>query len=168
MARMAGIESTAKNNVCGFNDQKHDCQRRGEIISILLHEELIPFIIIQDRYESSEEAKDWIPFRTEFFLFLEGHFDADEDQEEPKDIDDPVKSLNQCDPGNDEDGSQDNGTKNSPEEDLMLIEGRDFKVGEDEQEDKDIVHAEGLFDQVTGQKLKRFLGAIPEVNPNIE
>ena len=79
-----------------------------------------------------------------------------------------MKSLNQRDPGNDEDGSQDNGTENSPKEDLMLIERRDFKVGEDEQEDKDIVHAEGLFDQVTGQKLKRFLGAIPEVNPNIE
>jgi hypothetical protein len=99
---------------------------------------------------------------------LDGHFDADEDQEGPKDIDDPVKSLNQRDPGNDEDGSQDNGTENSPEEDLMLIARGDFEVGEDEQEDKDIVHAEGLFDQVTRQKLKRFLGAIPEVNSHIE
>jgi hypothetical protein len=42
------------------------------------------------------------------------------------------------------------------------------KVGEDDEEYKDVIDGEGLLDQVAGEELKSWPGPEPQVDPEVE
>ena len=52
-----------------------------------------------------------------------------------------------------EDGPHDKCAEDPPKEHGVLIGGRNVEVGEDQQKDKDIIDAQGFFDQIVRQKL---------------
>ena len=57
MARTAGMESTAKSNVGGFDHQKHDQQRRrveARVVLRVADEELSAMVVAGDRDDSAQ------------------------------------------------------------------------------------------------------------------
>ena len=65
-------------------------------------------------------------------------------------------------PGSDENGAHDQGAQNSPEQDLVLVDGRHLKETENEQEDEEVVDAEREFDDVSGHELQHRRATVPE------
>jgi hypothetical protein len=59
-----------------------------------------------------------------------------------------MKSRNQANPGKNEYSAEDYGTKNTPEQDLPLRLTGHSKVSEDCQEDKEIIHTQGILDEI--------------------
>jgi hypothetical protein len=57
-----------------------------------------------------------------------------------------VKSADQCSPGKDEGCSHDQGAQNAPEENPVVEFGGDTKIIEYDDKDKNVVHAQGVFD----------------------
>ncbi len=68
-------------------------------------------------------------------------------------------------PGKDEDQPHDDRAENTPEQDLVLVDGGDGEIGEDQEKNEEVVYAERLLNQIPGQELERGLGAAPEVDP---
>ena len=66
------------------------------------------------------------------------------------------------------DRSRHQSPENAPEEDAVLERPRHPKVGEDDEEDKDVIDGEGFLDQVTGKELKACPGSEPQVDPEVE
>ena len=50
----------------------------------------------------------------------------------------------------------------------MLVEKGNIEVGEDQQEDKDVIYTQSLLDQVAGQEFKGGLRTTPEVDSKVE
>src|ERR671918_1327897 len=80
-----------------------------------------------------------IPLWVDLLVLLDGESDPGHDQERPKQIDNPVKCLDQRDSHRDEEGPHEERSENAPEQDLMLIHRRDTKGGEDQQKHEDVV-----------------------------
>ena len=58
--------------------------------------------------------------------------------------------------------------ENPPEQNTVLIRQGNGKIGEDQQEDKDVVHAERFFDQITGEKFQGQLRPAGIINPRVK
>ncbi len=61
----------------------------------------------------------------------------------------------------DEDDPEENGAKNTPKEDLVLVLGRDTKKAEDHDEDEEVVDRQGLFDDEAGEELQGGVTGLP-------
>ena len=61
----------------------------------------------------------------------------------------------------DEDRAHDEGAEDAPEQHPVLVRRRHREVGEDHQEDEDVVDRQGLLDQVAGQELQALGRAEP-------
>ena len=79
-----------------------------------------------------------------------------------------MEAVNQGHTREDQDSPHDQSAQNPPKQDLVLILGWNPEVRKDEQEDKDIINTQGLFDQVTGKILQRSFRASEEVNADIK
>ena len=64
----------------------------------------------------------------------------------------------------DQDAAHRQCAKNAPEEDGMLVARWHLEVREDQHEDKDIIDAERLLEQVAGEEFERWLWPIPGVH----
>ena len=74
----------------------------------------------------------------------------------------------QLDAGNHEYAPHNQGGDDAPEEDFVLMNGWHLEVGEDEQEDEEVVEAERPFHQVACRKFDGLLLAHPEVDEQVE
>ncbi len=45
---------------------------------------------------------------------------------------------------------------------------RDGKIRENDDEDEDVVYAQGILDKIAGEKLERFFRPQPNVDPDVE
>jgi len=88
------------------------------------------------------------------------------EQKKTKDPCDPVEALDQCDPGGDEEGAQDDCARDSPEQSGVLPLFADLESAEEDEEDEEVVDAERGFDRIAGDEFKRFLMALPESDPD--
>jgi hypothetical protein len=62
------------------------------------------------------------------------------------------------------DGPQDQGPENAPEEDSVLVDRRNCKVGENYQEDKKIIDTQGPLNHIAGQKFQRLFPTAEKIN----
>jgi hypothetical protein len=85
------------------------------------------------------------------------HLDAGEDQEGAEHIEDPVELVQQPGTHQDHDGAQHDGAQDADHQHPLLERRRHREVGEDQQEDEDVVDRQALLDQVAGQELQRLL-----------
>ncbi len=92
---------------------------------------------------------------------MAGDLDAGEDQNPAEDEQQPVESLQQGHPGEDEDGSHHQGSEDAPEEDPELVLRGDGEVGEEHRPDEHVVDGEALLDQVASQVLPGGLTSLP-------
>ena len=65
-----------------------------------------------------------------------------------------MESFDQGGAPEDEDCPEAEGAEDSPEEDLVLVALRDAEVAEDQEENEEVVHAEGFLDDVAGVELE--------------
>ena len=101
-------------------------------------------------------------------FLLEKELDAAIHQERTEHVDDPVESLDQSHAGCDENCAHDERAQNSPEQHLVLVDGRHLKETENQQEDEKVVDAQRKFDDVSGDELQRGRAAVPEENHDRE
>ena len=70
-----------------------------------------------------------------------------------------MEALEQGESPEDERGPQDDRSENAPEEDLVLEEGRNAEVIEDEDKNKNVVDTQRLLDEESGEEFQRGLRA---------
>src|SRR5260221_13215765 len=87
----------------------------------------------------------------------ENHLNSSKDQEGAQHIEHPVESVNQLDPEPNHDPAHNQSAKDAPEKDAMLKLLWHAEIGEDEGDDKDVVHRERQFDQLAREKLEGIL-----------
>jgi len=75
-------------------------------------------------------------------------------QEEPKDVKDEMKTPHQSNAEHDHCAAHDQRADNSPHQNPVLCPWRNTEMREDEHKHKDVVHAQGVLDQVTGEKIE--------------
>src|SRR5262249_47292055 len=129
----------------------------SSVMSGLFNEEVVGVVVLCHRYQATEELEHRILVRMDLFIFLCGHFDAGQDEQGTEDIENPVQPLQQRNASNNEDGAHHECAKNPPEEDFMLVASWHLEVREDQDEDKDVVDAKRLLDQVAGEEFERWL-----------
>ena len=87
-------------------------------------------------------------------MFAEKHAHRGDQQEKAEDVQNEMKPAHQCDAEKDHGAAHDQSTNDSPHQYAMLRARWHPKMGEDEHEHKNVVHAEGVLDQVPGKKIE--------------
>ena len=95
-------------------------------------------------------------------------FDPGVDEEGAEKIDEPVESVDEGDTGKDEEGAKKEGSDDAPEERRELGFFGDGEIGEENGKDKDVIDAEGEFDDIAGKEFHGGLGAEGEGNDHTE
>src|ERR1700693_6406568 len=90
--------------------------------------------------------------------------DAAVNQQRSKAVQDPVEALDQTHSRDDENTAHQHRAHNSPKQDAPLVLLRHREIAEDHEEEKKIVDAQGEFQDVAGNELKRDLAPLPEKN----
>ena len=157
-----------KDDIGSFDHQQNNEERRRKKSSVFADKEVITVVIVGHRHKTPEEPENRVPFRVDLIIIVREHLDAGDDQEGTEDVDYPVKLLDQCNAGKNEGGTHKQRPDDSPEKDLVLVLSRDTKEGEDHQEDEEIVDAQRLLDQITGQELHGRHGAACIVDKAVE
>ena len=75
-------------------------------------------------------------------------------------VDDPVETREQKYAERDEDRAHGEGSQHAPIEHAPLFRGRDLELGEDQDEDEDVVDRERLLERIRGVIEERVLGAV--------
>lgn len=160
-----GDRIEGENEVGRFDDDEHDEERCGHEFAgfLALDEEVAAVGFIGHGKEAAEEAHGEVVVGIDinFLLARQRHLDAGVDEKGPEDVEHPVEAIDHADPDENEDGPHDHGPNDAPEEHAMLVFGRDLEVGENENEDEDVVHAQAEFDDVGGEKLLGGHGSTP-------
>src|SRR5688572_12014543 len=118
-----------------------------------------PLVALRDGKNAANKTQHRIRLQVEFDAVAAPHLDPTEYQDEAENVDHEMKSLEQCDTGEDHGRAHEERPENSPKKDAMPIGRRDSEITKEEREDEDIVHAEGNLDEVTREKLQRRLVA---------
>src|SRR5207244_8709864 len=85
------------------------------------------------------------------------HLSRREQQEKTKEIKNEMKALHQRDTAQDHRAPHDQCPDYSPDQNTMLCARRNLKVGKNEHEHKNIIHAQRIFDEVAGEKIQRMM-----------
>ena len=95
-------------------------------------------------------------------------FDPRVDEEGAEDVDEPLEAIDQGDAGKDEEGAKKESSDDAPERGGELGFFGDGKIGEEHGEDKNVIHAEGEFDDVASKEFHGGLGAEGEGDDHTE
>ena len=79
-----------------------------------------------------------------------------------------MEFFNECNPDQDESPTHDERPEDTPKQHFVLVSGRDFEVGENDEKNEEVVDAERFFDQISGKKLKRGFMPVPIVYTDVE
>jgi hypothetical protein len=93
------------------------------------------------RVELSEKAHSDVLLGVELLLFGQRHLDARENEEHPEHVDEPMKALEQTHPCEDENKAHKRRPYDAPEQHTVLVPRRHLEIGENKNEDKNIVNA---------------------------
>lgn len=95
------------------------------------------------------EFKDRVFLRFDLLIaVIEVDADPGIDKENPEDIKDFVKLLNEKCANKNKDAPENNGTQNSPEKDLVIVGLVDLEIFKDKEDDKNIIDRQGIFGEV--------------------
>src|SRR6185503_15735439 len=130
--------------------------------------ELVSFVVLGHGHKAAEQTQHRIFLGMDLSLLLEEQLDAAVNQEGAEDVDNPVKPLDESHAGHDEHGAHDEGSQNSPEQDLVLMDGGHMEEAENQQEHEEVIDAERKLDDVSGDKLERGGATVPEENHHRE
>src|SRR5438874_13626734 len=92
-------------------------------------------------------------------LFHKKHPPCADQQKRTEEVEDKIEPVHQCDTEDNHDAAHDQRPDDSPDQSAMLSHRRDAEVGEDQNENENVVNAERVLDHVAGQKFERLLWA---------
>src|ERR1017187_10068542 len=101
-------------------------------------------------------------------LLLLQHLDPGQDQKASKGKTQPSESIKQRRSQQDKHQPHDESAENPPEKNAMLQTRRHRKIAEDKDKEKDVVHAERIFDEIAGQELQPSLVTETEIDTAVE
>src|SRR5512139_1892842 len=108
-----------------------------------------------DREVAAREAHHGVVLDVNRLLFLlERDLDAGVNEKNAEEVEDPFETVNQGRADPDDRATHDEGTEDSPEEHTMLRGRRYAKHREDQDEYEEIVDAQRILDDVTGEELE--------------
>ena len=152
-ARMAGIESTAKTTSVvstRIRTAKSGVASRAPVRRVNI---FCPSYSVVEGTTRRTSFEDGIVLGMDLGARVAGDLDRRVQQEGAEDVEHPVEGLDQGHTGEDEDGAQDEGAEDAPEQHPELVLGRYGEVREDHRPHEDVVDGEALLDQVAGQVL---------------
>ena len=141
---------------------------RGEQTPVEPHEEPRFVVRLGDRKEAGEQPHQRVPVRLDFLIALHRHTHTGNHQKGAEDVKNPVEVMDQRDAHGDHGGTHDQGAQDAPEQHLVLVQAGYAKVGEDKQKNEQVVDAEGLFEQVAGEKHQRYFRPFVDVQADVE
>lgn len=89
----------------------------------------------------------------DFGFVMPGDLDGGVEEEGPEEVERPFEAFDECHPGEDEDGAQDQRAEDAPEQHPEAVGLGDLEEGEDDGPDEDVVDGQGLLDEVAGEVL---------------
>src|SRR5512140_888979 len=157
-----------EHDVGRFEEQQNHEERGRHDPVINPDEETMPAVLGGDGPEPPEVAYEDVPLRMDLRFGLANHSKSGPDQEGPEQIFDPEESREEDRSDRDQRGPHDQRAENPPEEYAMLVLLRDLEIGEDDDEDEDVVDAQRLLDQVAGEEFESGLLSAPVVDEGVE
>ncbi len=151
-AEDGGDRVDREDQVGTLDDQQHQEERGEAPDAVLLDPE---FVAVQMRGEREELPGDPDEQVLVHALALglvmgQGQLDAGEEQESPEEGQQEGETLHRGDARDDEDRAHGDRADDSPEEHAVLQVVRDLEVGEDQDEDEEVVDGEGELEHVAG------------------
>src|SRR5690606_37260272 len=164
--RRNGIHGKDQVGSLDYNDYQQ--QGRRPRAALVLNKELVAFEIKRQRDDHARENEQWILLRLDFRVSTGQHAKSRENQKTTKDIDQPMTAVDQLDAGEDKQNPHHQRTQDAPEQHLVLVFVRHLEVREDHDDDKYVVNAQRLLDQITREIFNRLF--LPEVivDENVE
>ena len=110
------------------------------------------------------------PAVAKFFLvaFAEKHAERGEDEKRPKEAENEVKTRDERNAQPNHYPAHDEGAENSPNQHAVLRFSGDAEIAEDQNKNKNVIDAERILDDVTGQKIETRLGPFQAHHENVE
>src|SRR5580698_4613327 len=158
-----GIDS--EKHVGGFDYGQDNQQRRGV-------EPRNAFPAADKESPTLVVVRHWHPAPQSFYcrvrrwidLMFTGKSEPDAaiNQQRPQDVENPVETLDQANPGKNEEAPHQQRAEDSPKQDAVLMLLGYREIAEDHKEEEEIVHAEGEFEHVASDEFERHLAPLPE------
>ena len=108
-----------------------------------------------DRVEPARPPDEAVVLRVHF-RFDKEHLDATVEEECAEHVENPFHDGDERHADPDHQAAHDQGAENAPVEHAMLVFARNTEVGEDQSDDKNVVHRERQLDEVAGDELEGF------------
>src|SRR5690348_6339974 len=140
-----------EEDVGGFYYQQHN-QQRCSVEPVLTHQKLAAHEIGGHRHPSPKEAHHPVFGRMHFHFLAAKELGPRVNQESAKQVDDPIEAANQAHAHHDEDAAHDERAQYAPEKHLVLLPAGNAEIAENQQEDEQIINAEGELDQVRSEE----------------
>ena len=151
-----GGDGVHRKNHIGERNQADDHeQRRGNFSAVFHGPEVLSVVALAHRQQLAQQLEGGVVVQVGLLAGGPPHLHASEHQKRAEHIQHPVELGQQPAPHQDHDGAQHDGANDADHQHPLLERRGHRKVGEDQQKDKDVVHRQRLFNQVTGQKLQR-------------
>lgn len=148
-----------EGEVGAFDHEEDDEERGGDAAAFPGDEKVAVAVAARDGEVFSKKADDDVFGGVDIVLFWQSHFDAGEDEKNAEAVDEPFEAVEEADAGEDEDEAHGRRADDAPEKDAVLVLGRHLEKHEDDDEDKDVVHAQAELDEVAGEEFEPALFA---------
>ena len=101
-------------------------------------------------------------------MFSEQHSQGRAQEKGAEEIEDKMEPLHQCDAAQNHHAPHDQGAENTPDQSAMLGMSRDLKIRENQNENKDVIHAQRILDEVAGEKIEAVLRSFNMPDEKVE
>ena len=102
-----------------------------------------------DRHHFAENFDDRVVVRIQLFVLVLHHFDPGVDEEQAKKDHRPEESFQHRGSDRNEGGAEDQRPQYAPEQNAVLILGRNLEVAKDQEKDEYVVYTQRFFNEIT-------------------
>ena len=151
-----------------FNHDHGQSKRREHPAAIHLYSKVLVVKFIGDRKNSATEAHHPRFPKIGSKMFPKKHARCGDQQEKAKDIQNEMKPSHQSDTEQNHGAPHDESANDSPDQYAMLCAGGHPEMREDQHEHENVVHAQGVLDQVAGKKIDRMMRPFHTPDDNVK
>ena len=147
-----------EHHIGGADGDEHD-EHRGPVLLAVVEgdPELVAVVFVDDVDAFAQEADQSVLPVSVVFL-AEGLPVGDDEEEDAEDEEDLDEGADDRRTGEDEDAAEDDGDDDAHHQHFLLVLPRDGEAAHDDDEHEQVVDAQGVFEQPTGEELAAVLG----------
>src|SRR5262245_47877728 len=101
-------------------------------------------------------------------MFSKKHARRRDKQEDTEEVKHEVKTFHQRDAAPDHRAAHNQGSENSPNQNTALCERRNAKVRENQDKNKNVIHAQRILDEIAGKKIEAVVRPFDAPNKTIK